>query len=45
MSDRFLIMPDPHKRYGEVRLSDSVSPTLLGTDYKSPHLVITIREQ
>ena len=33
-------MPDPHKRYGEVRVSERVSPTLLGTDYKSPHLAM-----
>ena len=38
-------MPDPHKRYGEFRPSDRISPTLLGTDYKSPHLVIEIWER
>lgn len=45
MKDRKYIMPDPHKCYGEIRLSDSVAPTLLRTDYKSPHLVVTIKEK
>lgn len=38
-------MPDPHKRYGDVRISENISPTLLGTDYKSPHLVLEIYEK
>lgn len=38
------ILPDWHKRYGELRLSENISPTILGTDYKSPHLAIIINE-
>ena len=41
---RVKIMPDPHKRYGETRVGD-ISPTILGTDYKSPHLWIMIEER
>ena len=41
MKDLFLL-PDPRKRYGELRLSGEISPALMGTDYKSPHLVIEI---
>ena len=38
-------MADPRKRYGLLRPSDKISPTLLATDYKSPHLVIEIWER
>ena len=34
------ITASPQKRFGFIRLSNTCSPTLLGTDYKSPHLVI-----
>lgn len=40
-----MIMADPQKRYGAFRPSDRISPTLLATDYKSPHLVIEIWER
>ena len=39
-----MIMPDPHKRYGELRVSEIYAPTILGTDYKSPHLWMIIEE-
>ena len=42
---RKIILPDPHKRYGELRLSESYSPALLSTDYKSPHLIIEIFDE
>lgn len=41
---RYKIMADPQKRYGAVRPSERISPTLLATDYKSPHLVMIIYE-
>lgn len=34
------IMADPRKNYGRMQLSEETSPTLLSTDYKSPHLVM-----
>ena len=41
-SKKALILPNPHKRYGELRISGLYSPALLGTDYKSPHLIIEL---
>lgn len=37
-------MRDPHKAFGVVRLCE-ISPTILSTDYKSPHLVIEPRKR
>lgn len=35
-----MVMHDPRKSFGRVQPSSEVSPTLLSTDYKSPHLVM-----
>lgn len=35
-----MIMADPRKTYGRLQPSAESSPTLLSTDYKSPHLVV-----
>lgn len=35
-----MVMHDPRKSFGKVAPSAEASPTLLATDYKSPHLVI-----
>lgn len=45
MKHRKMVMADPIKRFGEIRPSEVVSPTLLATDYKSPHLVVDIYER
>lgn len=42
MRHRVMVMADPRKKFGEIRPSAVVSPALLATDYKSPHLVIEI---
>lgn len=42
MKHRKMVMANPIKRFGEIRSSETVSPTLLATDYKSPHLVLEI---
>ena len=34
------VMADPRKNYGRIQPSTEASPTLLSTDYKSPHLVM-----
>lgn len=39
-----LVTADPRKRYGRLNSSRFLSPTLLGTDYKSPHLWIFVYE-
>lgn len=33
------IFPHPQKKFGEVRLSNTVAPAILATDYKSPPLI------
>ena len=38
--DSPMIMADPRKNYGRLQPSAESSPTLLSTDYKSPHLVV-----
>lgn len=35
-----MVMADPRKNYGKFAPSSESSPTLLSTDYKSPHLVM-----
>ena len=35
-----MVMADPRKNYGRMQPSAESSPTLLSTDYKSPHLVV-----
>lgn len=35
-----MVMADPRKNYGRLMPSSESSPTLLSTDYKSPHLVM-----
>lgn len=35
-----MVMHDPRKSFGRVQPSSQVSPTLLSSDYKSPHLVM-----
>lgn len=35
-----MVMADPRKSFGDVRPSADVSPTLLSTGYKSPHLAM-----
>ncbi len=35
-----MVMSDPRKNYGRFQPSAESSPTLLSTDYKSPHLVV-----
>ena len=35
-----MVMADPRKNYGRMQPSAESSPTLLSTDYKSPHLVM-----
>lgn len=39
-SDSPMVMADPRKNYGRLQPSAESSPTLLSTDYKSPHLVV-----
>lgn len=34
------VMADPRKNYGRIQPSSEASPTLLSSDYKSPHLVM-----
>lgn len=34
------VMADPRKNYGRIQPNSEASPTLLSTDYKSPHLVV-----
>lgn len=38
--DSPMVMADPRKNYGRLQPSAESSPTLLSTDYKSPHLVV-----
>ena len=38
--DTPMVMADPRKNYGRLQPSSESSPTLLSTDYKSPHLVV-----
>ena len=38
--DTPMVMADPRKNYGRLQPSAESSPTLLSTDYKSPHLVV-----
>ena len=38
--DEPMVMADPRKSFGMVRPHKEASPTLLSTDYKSPHLVM-----
>ncbi|MBD5357333.1 MAG: hypothetical protein HDR88_10070 [Bacteroides sp.] len=35
-----MVMADPRKNYGKIAPSSESSPTLLSSDYKSPHLVM-----
>ena len=44
MRHRTMVMADPRKNFGEIRPSEVVSPVLLATDYKSPHLVLEIHD-
>jgi hypothetical protein len=39
MDRNYQIMPHPQKKFGELRLSGTVAPAILSTDYKSPPLV------
>lgn len=43
-SDAPMVMADPRKNYGRLQPSAESSPTLLSTDYKSPHLVMESSE-
>jgi len=43
--DNPMVMADPRKNYGRMQPSAESSPTLLSTDYKSPHLVVEPTEQ
>lgn len=40
-----MVMADPRKNYGKFMPSSESSPTLLSTDYKSPHLVMEATRQ
>lgn len=38
--EKSMVMSDPRKNYGRIEPSSESSPTLLSSDYKSPHLVM-----
>ena len=40
-----IVIADPRKRFGRIEIPPgNIAPTLLGTDYKSPHLLIEYEE-
>lgn len=43
-SDAPMVMTDPRKNYGRIQPSAESSPTLLSSDYKSPHLVMEAKD-
>ena len=39
---KVFFIKNPQRSYGELRLYDTIAPTILGTDYKSPPLIIEL---